>query len=186
MPCEIATWSHYHKHSELAMSQARALQQRHERTVQRLRRGGAETPASAAPEASSTTPLRLTVSQRCAELGVRLTDKRRQVVELFDQLGSPIDLDEVWWKACELGVKVNRSSLHRLAGDLVELGVLNVIGLGDRRARFATPLLPVIELATPDGQSRRIDDPTLSEMLIDAAAAAGMEIGRRKIIITVQ
>lgn len=185
MPCEIATWSHYHKHSELAMSQARALQQRHERTVQRLARGGVEAPVTA-HEAPSTTPLRLTVSERCAELGVRLTDKRRQVVELFDKLGSPIDLDEVWWKACDLGVKVNRSSLHRLASDLVEIGVLNVIGLGDRRARFATPLLPVIELTTPDGQSRRIDDPTLSEMLIDLAAAAGMEIGQRKIVITVQ
>lgn len=132
-------------------------------------------------------PLRPSVAQRCAELGVRLTSKRRQVVELLDQVSTPIDLDEVWWKAGEFGIRINRSSVHRLANDLVAAGVLRALGPNpsDRRVRFATPLVARIELAASGAEPRTIDDPSLAEAIVEALSRHGLSLDGRKITISV-
>lgn len=143
--------------------------------------------ASPRPETSpaDTPSLRPTVMQRCAELNFRLTDKRRQLVEVFDRVSAPIDLDEAWWKAVELELDVNRSSLHRLAADLVAAGVLNEIGPADRRARFATPLSPTVEIRATGTAPTVVEDPTLSEMLVETLAKRGLDVTQRRIVITV-
>ncbi len=140
-----------------------------------------DAPSPPPPPMDAEPVLRPSVAQRCVELGVRLTDKRRRLVEVFDSVGAPIDLDEVWWKAVELELDINRSSLHRLAADLVAAGVLHEIGPGDRRTRYATPLSTRVEIAAAPAE-----DPTLAEMLVEALARRGVDATNRRIVITVQ
>jgi len=139
------------------------------------------------PPASIEDPgLRASVARRCDDLGVRLTDKRRRVVELFDLTPMPIDLDQVWWKAVELELDINRSSLHRLAADLVAAGVLCEIGPSDRRTRFATPPSVQVEIAAGEAEAATVEDPSLTEMLIEVLASRGVDVTRRRIVISVQ
>lgn len=130
---------------------------------------------------------RPSVVERCAQLGVRLTEKRRRLAEVLDMAPSPIDLEAVWWKAVELGIDVNRSSLHRMCNDLVEVGVLNEIGFADRRGRYATP--PTVSLAITDASGQKVssdDDATLIELLIEALARNGVDASGRRIVVTVE
>lgn len=141
--------------------------------------------AAPVPMAAATTPdgLRQGVVERCDALGVRLTSKRRRLAELFDLAPGPIDLETVWWKAVEMDLEVNRSSLHRLANDLVTVGVLQEIGVADRRTRYATPPAVSVEIATGDTASAELD-PTLIEHLVGALARHGVDATGRRIVIS--
>jgi len=154
----------------------------------RPRLGGQFALQTATPEPKPVTApahsgLRASVAERCEALGVRLTAKRRRLAEVFDMVPAPIDLETVWWKAVELELEVNRSSLHRLANDLVAVGVLREIGVSDRRTRYATPPAVAVEVIVGAGVAAE-HDPTLIEHLLDALARHGVDAAGRRIVIS--
>ncbi|NQE63739.1 hypothetical protein [Caulobacter sp. RHG1] len=174
------------------MSQARALYRLNGQRL-RARVGGPLAPRVAPPQTAAIDPATLhdvqrpSVVERCEQLGVRLTEKRRRLAEVLDMVPSPIDLEAVWWKAVELQIDVNRSSLHRMCNDLVEVGVLNEIGLADRRGRYATPPAVSLAITTAEGETVSVsDDATLVELLIEALARTGIEASGRRIIVSVE
>lgn len=128
---------------------------------------------------------RQAVSDRCARIGLKLTDKRRELIDLLDAMQAPFDMEQVWWAAHHRGQRVNRSTLHRLVVDLVAAGVLNEIGSVDRQRRFAPPLPVDVQVQTPDGRIP-VDDATLAEMLARVAASSGLAVGRGRIVISVE
>lgn len=169
------------------MSQARAMLRLNGRRLH-PRLGGRLAAQAAAPEpqpvaAPAQGGLRQSVVERCDALGVRLTSKRRRLAEMFDRTPAPIDLETVWWTAVEMELEVNRSSLHRLANDLVAVGVLREIGVADRRTRYATPPSVSVEIATDAGATLE-QDPTLIEHLVEALARHGVDAAGRRIVIT--
>lgn len=142
--------------------------------------------AESAAAAESSAKVRPTIVERCAELDVRLTDRRRQMVDLLDRVASPIVLEDAWWLARELEIDINRSSLHRLVANLVDEGVLVEWGPGDRRTRYTTPVSVQVEIETDDGSTQRVDEQTLVEMLVEALGKRGVTIGGRKIVVTLK
>ena len=141
---------------------------------------------SAAAPATPLAKVRPTIVERCAELDVRLTDRRRQMVDLLDRVPSPIVLEDAWWLARELDIDINRSSLHRLVGNLVDAGVLVEWGPGDRRTRYTTPVAVQVEIEGADGAAQKVEDQTLAEMLVEALGKRGVNIGARKIVVTLK
>lgn len=169
------------------MSQASAMLRLNGRRL-RPRLGGQFAVQAAMPEpkpvaAATHDGLRASVVARCEMLGVRLTAKRRRLAEVFDMVPAPIDLETVWWKAVDLELEVNRSSLHRLANDLVAVGVLREIGVSDRRTRYATPPAVAVEITAGASVSTE-HDPTLIEHLLDALARHGVDAAGRRIVIS--
>ena len=171
------------------MSQARALYRLNGQRL-RARVGGPLAPRAGSSDADPAMLRdveRQSVVERCDALGVRLTEKRRRLAEVLDMVPSPIDLEAVWWKAVELKIDVNRSSLHRMCNDLVEVGVLNEIGFPDRRSRYATP--PAVGLAITGADGALVsssEDATLVELLIEALAKSGVDASGRRIVVTVE
>ena len=171
------------------MSQASAMLRLNGRRL-RPRLGGHFAAKIAAPEPKSLAApardgLRASVVERCEALGVRLTAKRRRLAEVFDMVPAPIDLETVWWKTVELELEINRSSLHRLANDLVTVGVLREIGVSDRRTRYATPPAVAVEVIVGGVAPVATEhDPTLIEHLLDALARHGVDAAGRRIVIS--
>lgn len=164
------------------MSQARALYRLNGQRLRARFDGRSPPHHAAAPPTPALNALRPGVVARCEQLGVRLTEKRRRLVEVFDMVPSPIDLETVWWKAVELKIDVNRSSLHRMCNDLVAVGVLNEIGFADKRGRYATPPAVTLEIAGAEPH----EDATLVELLIEALAKAGVDTSGRRIVVSVE
>lgn len=108
------------------------------------------------------------------------------MVDLLDLVEQPLVLEQAWWKAKELGLDINRSSLHRLVASLVDAGVLVEWGPGDRRTRYTTPVSAMVEIDAADGAVHRIADQTLAEMLVEAFTKRGIAIEGRKIVISLK
>lgn len=103
--------------------------------------------------------LRWTLDQRCAALGVPLTEAWRSLAQIFDETDAPLSVAEVWNRARTLDLKASRAHVNHLIKSLRALGVLIIADAGPP-IRYATPLALRIGLLTRAGQDPLpIEDP---------------------------
>jgi Fe2+ or Zn2+ uptake regulation protein len=128
---------------------------------------------------------RPSITERCAALSFRLTQKRQQIAAVFDQIDGPFALEDAYLRCRDQGLGVNRSSVFRLIRSLVDARVLTLVGADHRRALYGAPLPVELMIETDGHPQARIDDPILVEMLVAAAARIGVNVAKGQIVVSI-
>jgi Fe2+ or Zn2+ uptake regulation protein len=102
----------------------------------------------------------------CSRLGVRLTARRREIVELIEEASCPIDVETIWRRLDRPGVHLNRASIYRALRYLGRHGAVSSHTVGRRqvfRNATAPAVLQLVDVAT--GRALQPDLEPLGEEL---------------------
>jgi len=70
------------------------------------------------------------------EKGFRITNARRQLIEIIKRSNSPLTVQELGKKLGKKGIAVNKSTIYREISFLIEQGIAAEIDFGDRKKRY--------------------------------------------------
>lgn len=173
--------SHYFLAPEISMLAPKGVARLHKRYASHLALPAKPEHASE----SASRPGRPSIAQRCAALGVRLTEKRREMAVVLDEIDGPFALEDAFYRCRDRGLGVNRSSVYRLITSLLDARVLTLVGRDHRRDLYGAPLPVELVIEAPDHSQARIDDPVLVEMLVAAAARMGVNVASGQILVSI-
>lgn len=90
-----------------------------------------------------------TITARCEEMGLRLTDQRRTVARVLQESGDHPDVEELHRRASAADPRISLATVYRTVKLFEEAGILDRVEFGDGRARY--------EDATRDHHDHLID-----------------------------
>ena len=79
-----------------------------------------------------------TILERCAAIGLRLTEQRRIIAAVLDEAHDHPDVEELYKRANARDPRISLATLYRTVKLLEEKGILARLDFGDGRARYET------------------------------------------------
>ena len=79
---------------------------------------------------------RTTISQRCKNVGIRMTGQRRLIIKVLENAKDHPDVETLFERANKIDNKVSIATVYRTVRTLQNAGILEKLEFNDGRSRF--------------------------------------------------
>ena len=79
---------------------------------------------------------RTTISQRCKNVGIRMTGQRRLIIEVLENSKDHPDVETLFERSNKIDNKVSIATVYRTVRTLQNAGILEKLEFNDGRSRF--------------------------------------------------
>ena len=80
--------------------------------------------------------MRTTISQRCKNVGIRMTGQRRLIIKVLENSKDHPDVETLFERANKIDNKVSIATVYRTVRTLQNAGILEKLEFNDGRSRF--------------------------------------------------